>query len=99
MTDTTLGGIVVTNDGTIVASGRQGVMTYALLMYRRAMKLELTTGMMASRNVNCKTIIPQLNTLEITDIKPSFTRAKKIAAYNALNEHIAANGGELVPLD
>jgi hypothetical protein len=87
-----LGGIT-SNDGAIVAAGQQGIATYALLMWRTALGLEIKTGMMAGRNVNAKTIIPQLVALEITDVALTrLTRPRKIKAYEDLNAFLVSKG-------
>ena len=98
-TDTQLGGITTTDDGTIIAEGPQGVMTYQLLMFRTAMRLEIRTGMMANRNVKCATIIPRLFDMGITKVEPKYTDKRKREAYADLDAYIVANGGPARSLD
>jgi hypothetical protein len=97
--DIELGTIQTTGDGTIIASGQAAINTYALLMWRRAIKLELKTGMKASRAVNIKTIIPQLAALGITDVQPNYSKARKLKAYADLDAFMDSRGMGTVPLD
>jgi hypothetical protein len=98
-TDTQLGGITTTPDGTIIAQGPQGVATYQLLMFRTAMHLEIRTGLFANRSVKCATIIPRLFDMGITKVEPKYTAKRKREAYADLDAYIVANGGPSKPLD
>jgi hypothetical protein len=73
----------------------------ALIQFRAAMGLELrsNSGMIASRRVNAKTIIPILVEMRITHVSAPYTRARKIRAYNDLDKFMTDNGFEPRPLD
>lgn len=73
----------------------------ALIQFRAALGLELrsTSGMIASRHVNAKTIIPILVQWGITDVPAPYTRARKLKAYKALDEFMTAHGFQAKPLD
>ncbi len=84
MTDTT-----ATESGTIVLTGAQ-IPAYRLLMLRRALKLEIETGMKMWRGVS---IVSVLKADGIT------TASRKDRAYADLDAHIVALGiGEKVDL-
>jgi hypothetical protein len=62
----------------------------ALIQFRAAMGLELrnNSGMIASRRVNAKTIIPMLVAWGITDVSAPYSKARKLRAYNDLDKFI-----------
>jgi hypothetical protein len=89
------------SDGTLVFSGEAQIFAYSLITFRSALGLELRSknGMVASRFMNAKTIIPQISHLGITDVTGRLSRKKKIKAYDDLNAFMVANGLEDRPLD
>jgi hypothetical protein len=72
-----------------------------LIQFRMALKMEIlsTSGMVASRHMNARTIIPQLYEWSITDVLPNYSKKRKIQAYNDLDKFMTDNGFEPKPLD
>lgn len=94
------GGVAAMNDGTTIASGLKGLMIFRLVQARSALRLEVNgNGMIASRAVNAKTIIPWLVTQEITQVQPPYTKARKVRAWNDLNDWMIAHGFEAATLE
>lgn len=91
----------MSEDNGFVISGRDQVFGATLIQYRAALGLEIrsTSGMVASRFVNARTIIPQLYEWSITDVLPKYSKKKKIQAYNDLNKFMVEHGLEDKPLD
>lgn len=69
---------------------------YALIEARAALRLEINspTGMVATRNVNARTIIPWLVKNGVTDVTPPYTKKRKIKAWNDLNAWMIKRGFE-----
>lgn len=69
---------------------------YALLEARAALKFEINSpnGMIISRAVNARTIIPWLFRHNVTEVKPPYTRKRKIQAWNDLNNWMVKRGFE-----
>lgn len=88
------------SDDTIAIDGPQ-IPGVVLIQYRMALKLEIlsTSGMVASRHMNARTIIPQLFAWGITDVEPNYSRKRKIKAYKDLDTFMTENGFEPKPLD
>ena len=89
----------MSEDGFVVEG--KGIPGVALIQFRCALGLELrsTSGMVASRRLNAKTIIPVLVDWGITDVPTPYTRARKIRAYKDLDKFMTENGFEPRPLD
>jgi hypothetical protein len=96
---------ITSDGGTVIAEGPQGLATYALLMWRAALALEIksVSQMVASRNANAKTIIPQLVALRITEVPLKYTASgtlrafklsDKVRAYQDLNAFLVSKGAE-----
>ena len=88
------------DNGTIVI-GPGNAFGVTLIQWRMALRLEIqsTSGMIASRFMNARTIIPRLYEYGITDVLPNYSKKRKIQAYNDLNAFMAKNGFEDKPLD
>jgi hypothetical protein len=92
--DIILGGIT-SRGGTIVAEGQQGVTTYALVMWRVALKAQINTGMIINPGVSAKVVLPQLVALGITDVPLTrITQKRMIRAWNDLNDFLISKGAE-----
>lgn len=91
----------MSEDSGFVISGKERMFGLALIQWRSALKLEIksTTGMVASRHMNARTIIPQLYEYGITDVLPNYSKKRKIQAYNDLNKYMVSKGFEDKPLD
>jgi hypothetical protein len=89
------------SDGGFVISGANQALGMTLIQYRSALGLEIrsTSGMVASRHMNARTIIPRLYEWSITDVLPKYSKKKKIQAYNDLNKFLVEHGFEDKPLD
>lgn len=84
-----------------VISGAANIQAAGLIQFRSALGLEVrsTSGMIASRHVNAKTIIPILVSMGITDVPSPYTKARKRKAYTDLDRYMTANGFQPRPLD
>jgi hypothetical protein len=91
----------MSDDNGFAISGQDKMFGVTLIQYRMALKLEIqsTSGMIASRFMNARTIIPRLYEWGITDVLPNYSKKRKIQAYNDLNAFMVANGFEDKPLD
>lgn len=91
----------MSEDSGFVIVGERQMYAFSLIQWRSALGLELrsTSGMVASRHVNARTIIPQLEQLGITKVTGKLSRKKKIKAYDDLNAFMVASGFEDRPLD
>ena len=91
----------MSEDSGFSISGQDKMFGVTLIQYRTALGLEIrsTSGMVASRFMNARTIIPRLYEWGITDVLPNYSKKKKIQAYNDLNKFMVDNGFEDKPLD
>lgn len=86
-------GGIEASGGAVTATGPKGILVYQLASARAALKLEINgNGMIPSRAVNARTIIPWLVTQEITTVTPPYTRKRKVQAWNDLNAWMTAHG-------
>lgn len=54
------GGITVSEQGTIAATGAQGVETFRMIALRSALRLQARTGMKMSRGISAITVAQQM---------------------------------------